>query len=296
MSLMDYLHGEAFLNQHAIKLSGDCVSFFVHYWGVTPYHYDNPLHKHSFFEVCYVVDGEGGYVDNGIETPLVKGTMFLSRPDIWHQIKSQSGLFLLFVAFDVIESESSETGIIQFRELATTEKIIAKVNEHFPSTLIWKSLLMQSTNIHSFQAEIVLNLAYSLLISLHQIFTDDHRKTEKIMVMRTSSNLHRAKLYIRDNLSQPLQLNDVACYLHISARHLSRLFSTEGESFTSYIRKVRIRRSEELLRGTKQSIKEIADETGFTSVHYFTRIFKSETGLPPGYYRKHFPEDNPYKK
>ncbi|MEK3890494.1 AraC family transcriptional regulator [Bacillus sp. FSL K6-3431] len=287
MSLLDYQHADFYLNQHALKLSGDSVSFYIHYWGVTPAHYDNPLHKHSFFEVCYVIDGEGSYSDNGIETPLVSGSLFLSRPGIWHQIKSQTGLFLLFVAFEIIESETSETAINQFRQLANTKSFVTEVNDLFPSILIWKTLLMQSTIINYFQKEIVHTLAYSLLISLHQVFTNDQIETEKIIVRRTSPNLHRAKLYIRDNLSQPLQLNDLACYLHISTRHLSRIFSIElGESFTGYIRKERIKRASELLTSTKRTIKDIADDTGFTSVHYFSRIFKAETGVPPGYFRK----------
>jgi mannose-6-phosphate isomerase-like protein (cupin superfamily) len=84
------------------------ATFKVHYWGAMPKHYNNLLHKHSFFEVCYVVEGTGYYYDDGKTFSLQGNTMFLSRPEVLHQIESESGLFLLYVAFELIESESSK--------------------------------------------------------------------------------------------------------------------------------------------------------------------------------------------
>jgi AraC family L-rhamnose operon transcriptional activator RhaR len=94
-------------------------------------------------------------------------------------------------------------------------------------------------------------------------------------------------MFIRDNLDQPLSLGMVAAYLNVSRRHLSRLFS-EGihESFTGFIRKERVRQAAHLLGSTDLSIKEIAERTGFGSVHYFSRIFAREQKQTPGRYRR----------
>ncbi|MBS4200509.1 helix-turn-helix transcriptional regulator [Bacillus sp. FJAT-49732] len=285
---MSLAQGEAFLNQHVTKLSGEHFSFFVHYWGINPTHFDNPLHKHSFFEICYVIDGEGFYVDQGVENRLTKGTLFLSRPEIWHQIKSQTGLDLIFVAFEIIESESSDIAIQQYHELIHTENYIHKADDQTPAIHLWHSLLLQSNYHQTFRAEVNAALAYSLLVSLSQTFIKKEDRNVPLLE-RGASYLHRAKLYIKDNLSQPLQLNDLASYLHISSRHLSRLFSTElGESCTSYIKNERIKKATELLSTTDLSVKEVADETGFASVHYFTRVFKTEVGEPPGEFRKKY--------
>jgi AraC-like DNA-binding protein len=99
--------------------------------------------------------------------------------------------------------------------------------------------------------------------------------------------LHRAKLFVKDNLAQPLTLEDVAAYLHISPRHLSRLFSIQlGVPYSSFVRQERIRAAAELLATTDRSIKHIAEETGFASVHYFTRVFTAEKGVTPGQFRR----------
>jgi len=41
-----------------------------------------------------------------------------------------------------------------------------------------------------------------------------------------------------------------------------------------------------LMKTTNATLKEIADQAGFASIHHFTRVFKSETGETPGQYRK----------
>jgi transcriptional regulator GlxA family with amidase domain len=99
--------------------------------------------------------------------------------------------------------------------------------------------------------------------------------------------LKQARTFIADNLTLPLQLGDIARYLHISERQLSRLFHDyESQTFVQYMRRERVRKAEELLMQSSKTIKEIAAECGFESVHYFTRVFAEVVGKPPGQYRE----------
>src|SRR4051812_12630955 len=84
------------LNDHAVYVKGTDVSFYVHYWGGLTKHFTNHVHKHSFFEVCYVWDGNGFYEEGQQRFELSSGSLFMSRPHINHQISSETGLFLLF--------------------------------------------------------------------------------------------------------------------------------------------------------------------------------------------------------
>ncbi|GAA3330877.1 hypothetical protein GCM10020331_085160 [Ectobacillus funiculus] len=136
--------GKISLNQYAHRLVQNGASFHVHYWGVMPKHYDNLPHKHSFFEVCFVIDGEGEYVDNDFTYSLQKNTMFCSRPDVLHQVKSENGLFLLYVAFELIESESSEEWINIMEEASQRSKVVIDVKEDTTAAQIWKFLLTQA--------------------------------------------------------------------------------------------------------------------------------------------------------
>lgn len=48
-----------------------------------------------------------------------------------------------------------------------------------------------------------------------------------------------------------------------------------------YINKLRIKKACELLKSGMYTVSEAAEKTGFTNVYYFSRIFKSITGVNP---------------
>lgn len=288
LNLNHYLSGKVSLNQYAHRIAQSGASFQVHYWGVMPTHYDNLLHKHSFFEICYVVDGTGMYIDEDHTYSLQKNTIFFSRPEVMHQIKSEDGLFLLYVGFELIESESSGEWIRRIEEAKQCSKIVINEKDDNETLLLWQSLLIQSTkHDHAFFNEILTNLASSLIFLLLQIFVPhSNNNDDKIHPVTTSLIVNTATLYIKDNLSTPLKLPDVAKHLHISGRHLSRMFVSElGISYSEYVQNERLQKAAELLKTTDMSIKDIAEETGFTSVYYFTRVFTSKFRSSPGKFR-----------
>jgi AraC-like DNA-binding protein/mannose-6-phosphate isomerase-like protein (cupin superfamily) len=283
---------EGILNQYAMRPFGEEIAFKVHYWGVTPKHYNNPLHRHSFFEVCYVLNGEGLYKDLEEQYTLKKGTVFLSRPNIHHQILSDTGLFLVFVAFEILHDKSKDDAIRTFNQLAKTNKICVSVADDSPTALIWRALVDYTSNGGANEFNLITNMAQTLILSFPTMFSEENlrsRRQENMFSNSSPTHLYQAKLFIRDNLSEPLKLEHVANYLHISSRHLSRLFSNElGESFSDYIRKERVREAARLLEMTSIPIKEIADVNGFGSVHYFTRVFTTMMNVSPAKYRNDY--------
>jgi|HigsolmetaAR203D_1030402.scaffolds.fasta_scaffold03792_5 AraC-type DNA-binding domain-containing proteins len=288
--------GMIVLNQKAIHLKGEQVSFVVHYWGAQAGHGNNKPHQHSFYEICYIVDGEGSYVENGIVYPLREGSLFLSRPYIMHQILSDTGLDIIFVAFEVDRDLSTAEGAALYSRMETTERIMLENAAGEPIVQLWQSLLLTAASAPDLFEDSVLRMCGAILTQFMNVFCDKPStdKEQREHSRRVASTLvYQAKLYIRDNLSQPLRLKDVADYLHISGRHLSRIFDAElGQSFSSYVRKEKIRQAGILLATTDLTIKEISDRTGFDTVHYFTTVFTDEMGMPPGKFRKKFSQSN----
>jgi mannose-6-phosphate isomerase-like protein (cupin superfamily) len=133
---------EARLNQQAILLTNKDVSFRVHFWGIDPCLTNNPIHRHSFFEICYVLAGDGTYLDDGVVYPLHKGTFFCSRPTINHQIQSEAGLFLLWVCFELDETNSSSTYFEQYVSMAQDGIPVVYHGDTAPTAELWKSLLI----------------------------------------------------------------------------------------------------------------------------------------------------------
>jgi AraC-like DNA-binding protein len=94
-----------------------------------------------------------------------------------------------------------------------------------------------------------------------------------------------AKQYIATHLGEPeLGPQAVADAVGLSLRHLSRLFSADGESITQYIWSERLSRAYRELtdvRLRKTSIGEIAFRWGFSSQAHFSRAIRERYGASP---------------
>jgi two-component system response regulator YesN len=104
---------------------------------------------------------------------------------------------------------------------------------------------------------------------------------------RYQSVILKAKEYIDRHYAAPdISLHTVASYVGISPNHLSTVFSQEtGENFIEYLTRVRIEKAKHLLENTAMKNADIADAAGFNDPHYFSFIFKKNTGLSPREYR-----------
>jgi two-component system response regulator YesN len=92
--------------------------------------------------------------------------------------------------------------------------------------------------------------------------------------------------YIHTQYTNPLSLEKVAEVVHLSPSHFSRIFHEGvGESFVSYLTRIRIEKAKALLHAQSIPLAEIGARTGFKDQSYFTRVFKRSTGMSPGKYR-----------
>lgn len=93
--------------------------------------------------------------------------------------------------------------------------------------------------------------------------------------------------YIKAHLTEKLSLDEVAEHVYLSKSYFCRIIKDElGCTFTEYVNRLRVERSKLLLTGTGMPIAEIACAVGFDDQSYFNRIFKKQTGIAPGSYRK----------
>jgi two-component system response regulator YesN len=99
--------------------------------------------------------------------------------------------------------------------------------------------------------------------------------------------LQNAQAYIAKNYNNNLlSLTVIADELHVTPQHLSRLFRMYLDTtFIDYLSLVRIRKSVELLSGPDVKIYEVAEQTGYSSQHYFCTVFKKIMRMSPQEYR-----------
>ncbi len=78
-----------------------------------------------------------------------------------------------------------------------------------------------------------------------------------------------------------------AALLHISPKALARLVKTHlHKTLTELIRDRLLRQAKWELLHTRQPVKQIAADLGFSDIFYFSRLFKRATGCSPTYFRE----------
>ena len=94
--------------------------------------------------------------------------------------------------------------------------------------------------------------------------------------------------YIEDKLDQrDLGLAAVSDAVGLSSYYFSKLFKKEkGIGLSHYISNSRIDRAKRLLSTTDLTLTDVARQSGFSSVQYFSQVFKKMSGLTPGEYRR----------
>ena len=69
--------------------------------------------------------------------------------------------------------------------------------------------------------------------------------------------------------------------------YISRVFKkATGKNFVDYLTYRRIEKSKELLKSSDLKVKDIAEQVGYNNSYYFIKIFRENTGITPGEYKK----------
>lgn len=92
---------------------------------------------------------------------------------------------------------------------------------------------------------------------------------------------------IESNYREDLKIDRLAKQIGLSRFHFSRMFKeVTGRTVTEYILGVRMNRAEYLLRNSDMTVTEVAYETGFRDIYYFSRVFKHVKKVTPTGARK----------
>jgi len=93
--------------------------------------------------------------------------------------------------------------------------------------------------------------------------------------------------FIVSNLRHGVSLKDLSKFLGYSEKYCSELFQTQmGESFSAYLKRVRIEKAQRLLEDESIGLTHIADELGFGDQFAFSHFFKKTTGQSPRQFRR----------
>lgn len=99
--------------------------------------------------------------------------------------------------------------------------------------------------------------------------------------------VRKALGYMEDNIQRSFSVSEIASALHLSRRQLEYRFRAAlNKGVHQKCLEIRVKKVENLLKQTQESVEEITAMTGFANAPHLSRVFKEVYGMPPHRYRK----------
>lgn len=110
---------------------------------------------------------------------------------------------------------------------------------------------------------------------------------EEFLPSPTGAIIMKAIIFLNRSFREQVSRWKLSEHLNASEDYLSRIFHKQmGIPLWEYLNRLRIGYAIELLKGSSDSVAEIASRSGFQDQAYFCRVFRRITGTTPGAVRK----------
>jgi AraC-like DNA-binding protein len=104
---------------------------------------------------------------------------------------------------------------------------------------------------------------------------------------RSGQGLDWAIRFCREHFREPLGVKEIASESGLSREHFTRMFSEQmKETPAAFLRQLRLREAEALLRQTRLPLSEVALRSGFYSDRHLMRAFQRAHGQSPSNWRQ----------
>lgn len=246
------------------------------------------LHFHDHFELLLPLTSPGNIFVNDHVYPLRRGTLYLIGENTLHRTIATGfhARYVLHISRKALTELSTPqtdfTKIAQdsFRRVTLDVEQMTEVIELFQAVERNKNDGSFGSDIH--QTVALLNLLIRVAPTLNAATAGESIRNKDFL--RVAPILD----YIRDNLSEPLSLDQIASQFYISKHYLCRIFkSATGFSVMEYIIYSRVLKARQLLQ-EGISVQQAGELAGFSDNSHFIRTFGHLTGVTPGRYAKEY--------
>jgi AraC-like DNA-binding protein len=268
-----------------VTLAGRTVEFVD--WGYyAPSRWRNYLHSHSYFEVCFAYAGEGRFHSQDADFAVEPGVAFVARPGDMHEIVASDTdpLGIAFWSLAVGAGAGAPDWLDGFTDRSASP--ISTQSAGIGSIVDLLADALSAPLAHRERADV---LARTLAAESVQAFArlESGAAVENASPAGAEYVVQTMHRYLRDNLSRPLQVRDVAAQVHLSERQAARLFAAStGESLLGHLRRLRLERAADRLLVGSATVTAIATDAGFYDRRHFARHFRDYFGVSPSEYRQ----------
>ncbi len=271
---------------------GVCVSRIanIHYFEFTERYKTAPA-SHDFCELIYIDKGTLGIESEGFHGTLTGNCLLIHRAGEVHSLYCEGDLApgVIIIGFECSSDELDRFSTHPTELCAGEKKLLSEIlkdgmSVYAPPYDMPNTADMKKRESYPFGADQLLkNHLEELLICLVR------RKKEEGSFLDVTDGgntvTSHVTQYLNEHFAEKIALDSLCFLFATNKTTLCREFRNEhGKSVLQYVNDLRIKEAKRLLRTKRYTATEIAERTGFGSLHYFSRAFKAGTGVSPQRY------------
>ena len=236
-------------------------------------------HTHNHTELFFIVSGKGQFLIQDQLFPVAANNLIIINPNVSHTEVSLNAQPLEYIVLG-----------IDSIELATTENSNGQfcILDHFESVEVSSCLrnILREMELKNTGYEDICQAFMEILI-IRLMRNTALSMQEQPQSIPGNSQCAAVRRYIDLHFKDPLTLEQLSAEAHINKYYLSHAFKREyGISPIQYMINRRIDESKYLLAETDLSMSQIAQLLGFSSLSYFSQVFRKTQGITPMAFRQ----------
>lgn len=244
--------------------------------------------RHNFCELLYVDKGRLSIYGENYTGTLGENQLIIHRPNELHSLEASH---TIAPHVTIIGFECASEQLIPFSQkpvTLTTEQTRALSRIMQEGMSIYEPPYdVPNTRYMPKRAEYPFGADQLIKIGLEALLISLVRETQGGQFTPVGGNMQAVRQYIAENFRTRITLANLCFLFGINKTTLCRSFKLAyGTTVLEYINDLKIREAKACLQQGKLTITQISDMLGFSSVHYFCRLFKQRTGLSPTEYAK----------
>lgn len=291
--LREYSNDNTLYQINIDTVSFPCFDFVIHYAEQLPASIVTFEHTHNLYEIFYELRGtvvchcQDQAVTLGPDDVILigKGNSHSTEFD-----PQKSATYLAFI-FDIVPKTdpASATSEMEFDKIIEALSYVDKQRYVYGHCNHSQAYLLDDIEQELRQHQIgwsgmVGMLFYRFFINVLREFAPNKSGGDVPAGYKNIALL--ASKYIHANYAEKLTIDMVADAMHVTPRHVNRLFNELfGTSFAYTVNGIRTEYARPYLLTTDESIERIAARVGLPSGKVLTKLFKERHGMTPSEYR-----------
>lgn len=263
----------------------------IHYFEFTK-EYQTVKDKHPFRELVYVDTGMIRVEAESYSGTLNENMMIIHKSEEEHSLKciNDTAPNVIVIGFECdapeLDAFSSEPIILDSNQQRTLTEVIKEGRTVFKGPYDIPNLKdMKKRENYPFGADQMIKLKLEML--LIDIVRSGSSSVENSGNESCDTKMLEIREYLKKNFREKITLGELCFLFGTNKTTLCAMFKEAyGDTVIGYLNTLRIKEAKKLMREGEYNLSQISSMLRFSSIHYFSRMFKKKEKISPSEYIK----------